>query len=195
MKPSSSISLLRHGETIGGARFRGSIDDPLNPTGWDQMCSAVGKQRWDHIISSPLVRCADFADSLAAKDSISIEHDERIKEMHFGSWEGCTAIQLMERDADALGAFWNDPLKNTPPQAEKLLDFQARVLSAWQDVVVQYRGQHTLLVTHGGVIRIILCHLQQHPVQRLLELEVGHASLTRISHKDARISCRKLLSP
>jgi len=179
MKSSSSISLLRHGETIGGARFRGSIDDPLNQTGWDQMWSGVEERRWDHIISSPLVRCADFADSFAAKNSISIEYDERIKEMHFGSWEGRTA---------------DDPLQNTPPQAEKLLDFQARVLSAWHDVVAQHRDQHTLLVTHGGVIRIILCHLQQHPVQRLLELEVGHASLTRISHRDARISCRRLLS-
>lgn len=181
MKFSSSISLLRHGETTGGACFRGSIDDPLNQTGWDQMWSAVGARRWDHIISSPLIRCADFAYSLAAKHSIFIENDERIKEMHFGTWEGRTAVQLMDTEPDALSAFWNNPLQNTPPQAERLLDFQARVLSAWHDVIAQHRGQHTLLVTHGGVIRVILCHLQKHPVQRLLELEVKHASLKQIN--------------
>jgi len=181
MKSSSSISLLRHGETVGGARFRGSIDDPLNQTGWGQMWSTVEERRWDCIISSPLIRCADFAYSLAAKNSMFVEHDERIKEMHFGAWEGRTAEQIMDTDPDALRAFWNDPLQNTPPQAERLLDFQARVLSAWHDIVVQHREQHILLVTHGGVIRVILCHLQQHPLQRLLELEVGHASLKQIN--------------
>ncbi len=181
MKAHSSISLLRHGETVGGARFRGSIDDPLNQMGWDQMWSAVEEQCWDHIISSPLIRCADFACSLATKHSILVEHDERIKEMHFGAWEGRTAVQIMDADPDALSDFWNDPLQNTPPQAERLLDFQARVLSAWHDIMVQHRGQHILLVTHGGVIRVILCHLQQRPLQRLLELEVGHASLKKIN--------------
>ena len=56
------VDLLRHGEPDGGQKFRGSVDDPLNVRGWEQMRTAVGNYReWEVIISSPLIRCAAFA--------------------------------------------------------------------------------------------------------------------------------------
>ena len=39
------IDLLRHGEPDGGQKFRGAVDDPLSPHGWEQMRSAVGDCR------------------------------------------------------------------------------------------------------------------------------------------------------
>ncbi len=31
------VDLLRHGEPDGGQKFRGAVDDPLSPRGWEQM--------------------------------------------------------------------------------------------------------------------------------------------------------------
>lgn len=175
------IDLLRHGETEGGTGFRGSLDDRLSETGWKQMWSAVGGNdaRWDHIISSPLLRCADFSEALAERHSISVETDERLKEMHFGEWEGRTAAQLMLTDANALSEFWQNPLRYTPPQAEPLKDFQTRVLTAWDDIVAKHNNRKMLIVSHAGVMRVILSKILDHPVQRLLEIDVGHAALKR----------------
>ncbi len=182
MDTNNVIDLLRHGETAGGARFRGSTDDALTEVGWTQMRTATeqGAPGWDRIISSPLKRCADFACELGQQHSLPVSLDERFQEMHFGAWEGCSAAELMATDADALTRFWNDPLRHTPPQAEPLADFELRVMSAWRDVVSRYAGENILLVTHGGVIRVLLCHTRQHPIERLLEFEVGHASIQRI---------------
>jgi alpha-ribazole phosphatase len=176
------IDLLRHGETIGSACFRGSTDDPLTEHGWVQMREATVAHGscWDHIITSPLKRCADFAHMLGQQHSLPLTLDERFKEMHFGTWEGRSASELMTTDADALTQFWNNPLRHTPPQAESLADFEARVLSAWRDIVTRCIGEKTLLITHGGVIRVLLCHIRQHPIERLLEFEVGHAAMQHI---------------
>ena len=87
----------------------------------------------------------------------------------------------MQTNAEALSRFWQNPLSYPPPNGEYLLDFEARVLSAWYDVQQQFIGKRILLITHSGVIRVIICHIQQHPVERLLEFEVNHADIKHVS--------------
>ncbi|MDP2783353.1 MAG: histidine phosphatase family protein [Sulfurimicrobium sp.] len=177
---STVIHLLRHGETEGGPRYRGSTDDALTPRGWAQMWAAVGEIGWDRIVASPLVRCAAFAQTLAERRGIPLEIDARLREMHFGAWEGRTAVEIMAQDADALTRFWQDPAAYPPPDGEPLLAFQARVLQAWREIVRADAAQRVLLVSHGGPIRVVLCDIKQHPVERLLELEVAHAALLAV---------------
>lgn len=57
--PKTTIDLIRHGEPVGGHRYRGhAIDDPLTERGWSQMWDGVGScNTWDHIITSPLQHC------------------------------------------------------------------------------------------------------------------------------------------
>ncbi len=182
------LDLLRHGETLGGSRFRGRLDDPLTERGWEQMWAAVGPgdgggedvRVWDGIVTSPLARCADFARALSERQGIPLRMDPRLAELDFGDWEGQTAADLMARDAEALGRFWGDPVAHPPPGGEPLLAFQARVLAAWDELLRQDHGDRTLVISHGGVIRVILCQVRGYPQGRLLELDVGHASLTGI---------------
>ena len=48
------IDLIRHGQPVGGRRYRGQIDDPLSERGWEQMWSAVRNPApWEEIICSP----------------------------------------------------------------------------------------------------------------------------------------------
>ena len=66
------IDLMRHGEPVGGRRYRGQTDDPLSEKGWQQMWDAAGEFRgWQHIVTSPLQRCAAFADALQVSYGIS----------------------------------------------------------------------------------------------------------------------------
>ncbi len=183
------IHLLRHGETEGGPRYRGSSDDALNPSGWEQMQAAVEGGSWDRIVASPLIRCAAFAQALAERRGIPLAIDARLREMHFGAWEGRTAVEIMEEDGDALTRFWQNPAAYPPPGGEPLIEFQARVLAAWRDIVRDNSGQRVLLVSHGGPIRVILCEIRRHPVERLLEFEVAHAALlaVRIDGDDAEL--------
>ena len=178
MQPRIRIDLLRHGETLAGSVYLGRTDAQLSEHGFRQMSEALlDAPRYQAVLSSPLARCAAFAQDYAQRHGLPLHFDARFREMDFGMWDGCSATEIAAADAGALENFWRDPVAFTPPQAEPLLSFQARVLAAWQELPARYPGQRVLLVTHGGVMRIILCHLQQRPLNELLSLAVPHAAL------------------
>jgi len=175
------IDLLRHGETLAGSVYLGRTNAPLTEHGYRQMAEALpDTPRYHAVLSSPLVRCAVFAQDYAQRHGLPLHYDARFQEMDFGAWDGRSAAEIAAADMGALENFWRDPVACPPPQAELLLSFQARVLAAWQELPARFPGQHVLLVTHGGVMRIILCHLQQRPLAELLSLSVPHAALHRI---------------
>ncbi|MNF35038.1 Alpha-ribazole phosphatase [compost metagenome] len=175
------VDLLRHGETELGGGLRGRIDDALTERGWQQMRAAVGPVApWQRVVSSPLQRCAAFARELAARHALPLQLEDGLRELDFGAWDGRSAAELMETDAEALGLFWNDPYAFTPPGGEPLSAFEARVLGAIERLHGQFAGQEVLLVTHGGVMRLLLARARGLPRSDLLQVEVGHGALQRL---------------
>lgn len=172
------LDLLRHGETELGGGLRGSLDDALTEKGWTQMREAVsGQGPWDRLVSSPLQRCARFAEELSAQRDLPVSLDKNLQELHFGAWEGQSAAALMETDAEALGLFWADPYGFTPPQGEPVSDFSARVLAAVMRLHAAHAGERVLLVSHGGVMRLLLARARGLPREQLLNVEVAHGAL------------------
>lgn len=175
------IDLLRHGDVEGGRKYRGQQDDPLSELGWQQLRDCTKKkQHWQHIISSPLKRCAEFADELAQTCYLPLRTEEQFKEVSFGLWEGKTAEQLLESDAETIKQYWADPINTTPPQGENLLAFKQRVIRGWENMLTEYQGQHILIVSHAGVMRIILCHILGMPLTEIFKLDIGLAKASRI---------------
>jgi alpha-ribazole phosphatase len=103
-----------------------------------------------------------------------------VRELHFGDWEGRSAAALMETDAEALGRFWADPNAFTPPNGEPLLHFEARILAALQRLQQRHAGERLLLITHGGVMRLLLARARGLPRQDLLQVNVGYAQRFRL---------------
>lgn len=184
------LDLLRHGETTSGGGFRGRLDDELTASGWQQMRQAVaGDGRWQRVVSSPLKRCAHFAAELAEQHGLQLELEPAFRELDFGNWEGRTAANLMVEHGDDLGRFWNDPYGFTPPGGEPLTRFEARILTALERLADRWAGERVLLVTHGGVMRLLLAEARGLPRQQLLRVEVGHGDLfgLRVGFRDATL--------
>jgi len=175
----SRIDLLRHGETERGGGFRGSLDDALTEAGWLQMHAGVAEARpWQAIVTSPLRRCAEFAQVLADRLALPLVVEPDLRELHFGEWEGRSAAELMTADADALGHFWADPYAFTPPGGEPLAAFEERVLGAIRRLAVA-GPQHLLVISHAGVMRLLMAHAQRRP-KDLLQIEVTHGQLMNL---------------
>lgn len=182
------VGLLRHGEVEGGNVYRGRTDDPLNAMGWVQMRAATdGLCCWDLVIASPLRRCAAFAEAVAREQGLPLALEANLAEIDFGDWEGRSAAELMAECPAALGDFWRDPVNHPPPGGERLSHFQRRVVAAWESLCQRHAGKRLLLVTHGGVIRMLLCHLQDWPLDRLLQIEVGQAALFGLQLEEGRL--------
>ncbi|MFJ4343747.1 alpha-ribazole phosphatase family protein [Pseudomonas sp. NPDC089401] len=171
------LDLLRHGETEQGGGLRGSLDDALTDKGWAQMRDAVaGAGPWDVLVSSPLQRCARFAETLG----LPVQLEADLQELHFGEWEGRSALQIMQTQADELGRFWADPYGFTPPGGEPVSAFAERVFGAVERLQRAHAGKRVLLVSHGGVMRLLLAHARGLPREQLLQVEVGHGALLRL---------------
>jgi alpha-ribazole phosphatase len=184
---STTLDLMRHGEPVGGRKYRGQIDDPLSEKGWAQMHAAVGESvPWTQIVSSPLLRCRAFAETLAERHGLPLVLDPRLKEVGFGVWEGKSAAEIEQAAPGSLAQFKADPLHARPADAEPLSDFHARVAAGLADLLVQYDGQHMLVVGHAGVMRMALAWALQIPLENAYRIEVASASLTRLRFEDGR---------
>lgn len=175
------ITLLRHGEVELGNVFCGSTNPALSDKGWSQMQKSIeDEESWDKVIASPLQRCAEFAESLAAQEELELITDERFQEIDFGDWDGISPQDILEEEPDTLNAWWKSPTKVVPPNGEAFLDFRSRVLKAFYQISESNKGENLLLVTHAGVIRIILMHVLGMQDENLFRLNVDYASISRI---------------
>lgn len=172
----TTVDFLRHGEVAGGSYYRGSTDDALTKHGWRQMQTAVADRHWDLIISSPLQRCANFAQHLHRESKTPLLIINDWQEICFGDWEGLKADQI---DPEQLMQFYQDPVNNTPNNAESLNHFIARLQSAWEQLLANHAEQHILLITHAGVIRSLFNPLLGLPIEKTFHLQADHAGLTR----------------
>jgi alpha-ribazole phosphatase/probable phosphoglycerate mutase len=174
--------LLRHGEPVGGNRYRGQTDDPLSERGWAQMWASMPDDPpWHQVVTSPLARCRSFAEALGQRLGVPVLQEPRFMEVRFGAWEGHTAAELEADDPGVLTRFYLDPVRNRPAGAEPLDRFTARVSEGWREWTGEERRRHTLVVAHAGVVRAVIAEILDVPLARLYRIQVANAGLTRIS--------------
>jgi len=177
----TTIDLLRHGEVEGREVYRGVTDDPLTDTGWQQMVSSLeGKDGWDIVISSPLQSCSEFAELISDEDDSDLEINQSLKEIDYGMWDGLSPNEILNDDADLLHAWSQSPTTITPPDGEDYHQFQGRVLAAFKKLIEENQGQNILLISHTGVIRIILMYILGMQSEKLFSLQVPYGSLSKI---------------
>lgn len=172
------IDLLRHGETTLSHTLRGHLDDDLTEQGWLQMQSTIQQYittpvDWDVIISSPLRRCRRFAEHLADQLGLPMRVNEHIKEMYFGDWEGISTQVIYEAEPERLANFWQFPTQYHAPNGESLTQFQQRIFIGFEQIYTQIQeqnGQKALVITHGGVIKLLTCLARQQNLDDLLKM-------------------------
>lgn len=176
----TTIDLLRHGACEGGEIFRGSTDVPLTAAGWAQMRATLARHGgWQRVICSSLQRCRDFGTDVANQLELPVHHEAGLREISFGEWEGRLIADVEREQGDRLRAFWNDPVRNTPPGGEPIVALRDRVMPVMERLQRDHAGEHLLVVTHGAVIRLLMCEWLGMPYSAFSRIAVPYASLTR----------------
>lgn len=171
------IDIIRHGEPLGGKVFRGRTDHSLSPHGIEQFQQRIARlgYRWQQVLSSPLLRCKQSAEWLAAEHNIPLHIEANFAEIHFGEWENQLVDTVMaEQDISQL---WQDPMNFCAPQGESTIALQQRVLLAWRELLAAHQGQRVLVVTHGGVIRMLAQHLLELTPNAMNKLSLPYAAV------------------
>jgi alpha-ribazole phosphatase len=121
------------------------------------------------VFSSPLQRCRLLAEALHPAPRI----DPRLQEMNFGEWE-MTPWDGIQREA--LDGWAADPLGYRPPQGESVAELQQRV----QHFVAEaHRNglERAALVTHAGVIKVIVGEARGLPAKKWMRLAFEYESV------------------
>lgn len=160
-KSETLLWLLRHPEPEASARglCYGSLDVALSPKGIQQahaLAAALAKEPFAAIYTSPRQRCRQAARILAAGRACPLDTVAALRELDFGELEGRTYDEISTTYPDVYRQWMERPTETQFPGGESFHDMRARVVAATQELRSRHAGQSIALVTHGGVIRILL---------------------------------------
>jgi broad specificity phosphatase PhoE len=191
----TQVDFLRHGHCLGGEIFRGSTDVELSPEGWQQLRSKVSghETRWDHIVSSPLQRCRQFAEELSRQSKTPLTVDERWREMSFGDWEGREVKEIWKSDKASAIGYFTDPERQNTANIEPVEDIIHRLSGAWQTILDEHSGKRVLVVAHGGVIRFQLAAVLDLPLKAVGQIQLPYAAISRITAQDTLLGYREVV--
>lgn len=149
------IYSTRHGQTSYNKQeiIMGTTDIDLDETGEKQALilaeKIAGMNCIDIIIASPMKRAQRTARAVAERCGLEIVTDERLREWDYGYYEGKS--RFIEGFAENKTEFGLRMGKS----GESLMQLAHRVYSALDDIIKNYSGKNVLVVSHGGVCRVI----------------------------------------
>lgn len=193
------VTLLRHVKVDGPPALYGHTDIAPQVNENEQLLTALAQSSqfssYDLVITSPLERCYLLAENFSKQCQIPLITITDFKEISFGDFDGVTfddIAQSNSHDWYQLEQFWQAPGSFSLPHGETLPLFHHRVVSAWLNLIAEQfshlgddkKPLKVVLVTHGGVIRMILAHVLQVDWQSATwqqHLEIANASCTKIT--------------
>lgn len=150
-----NIYSTRHGQTDFNKNdlILGTTDIELNETGRRQAEELAGRiadmNCIDVIVASPMKRSLATAMTVSLKTGISVITDERLREWDYGRFEG------KSRFTDGFAENKINFGVRMGVTGESLFQLAHRVYQALDDIIRQYEGKNVLIVSHGGVCRVI----------------------------------------
>ncbi len=175
------IWLVRHGEPADmRGRCYGKLDVGLSATGREQMertAKYLQAEHFEAIYASPRVRTVESAREVAAFHECGVQEDAGLREIDFGDFEGLTYDEISTRYPDLYRQWMESPTEVQFPNGESFRAMRARVLSSFEALRERHEGQTVAIVTHGGVIRIVLAWALQMPNECLFRLAQDYAAM------------------
>ena len=174
--------LMRHGETAWNreGRVMGRNPIELDADGRAQVQASVPFARLlrpELIVTSPLARARQSAEIIAAGvGDVPLAEDPQLSEVKYGRWEGMVYEDLLE-DADYLN-YRDHPLDAPTPGGETIAQVQSRGVEAVRRAITEYSGRRILFVSHGDIIRTVLCHFMRLELAHFRRIRVDNAAFS-----------------
>jgi ribonuclease H / adenosylcobalamin/alpha-ribazole phosphatase len=182
-EPTTTL-LLRHGETPLSAekRFAGIGEIPLTETGVMQAraaAKALAGRSIDAVVSSPLKRTRQTAQEVADVLGLPVRTEEGFRETDFGDWEGYSFAEVRERWPSELDAWLADP-SVAPPHGESFTATDRRVRVARDKLLVRFRQQTVLVVSHVTPIKMLVRSALDAPPSSLYRMYLEVSSISEV---------------
>lgn len=175
---------MRHGETAWNreGRVMGASTVGLDEIGRAQVRGAVELVRAlapDLIFTSPLARARESAAIIAeALGGLKVVEEPDLEEVRYGRWQGMQYQQLI-RDPDYI-RYRHDSLHSPTPGGETIIQVQQRGVAAVTRAIAANPRRRLLFVSHGDIIRTVLCHLLRLDLRYFHRIRTDNAALSAV---------------
>jgi alpha-ribazole phosphatase len=174
------VYLVRHTETVCEKGICYGQSDVGIREPYDSIFDSILSQLPQDAVlySSPLQRCVILAKHIQKNTQIeSIIEDSRLMEMDFGDWE------LKRWDAiprEVLDPWMEDFVNVNVPNGESFVELDFRVRDFLNNDLSKIPTKPIILVAHSGVIRSILCKINNLPLQEAFKKQLDYGTVIKV---------------
>jgi 2,3-bisphosphoglycerate-dependent phosphoglycerate mutase len=179
----TQVYLIRHGETLWNTerRLQGQLDSPLTADGLQQaslLAAKLSAVRFDAFYSSDLGRARHTAEIIASRSAQNdITFDERIRERHFGSFQGLTWEEIKEKFPEEAAKEMSGNPMNVVPGGESKQVLLSRTVSFFDEIALRHVDQKILVISHEGVLNVWTRHVLHIPLNTPRRFHLHHTAI------------------
>jgi len=182
------LILIRHCQSRdAGERYIGRTDTPLTEQGRKQakvLCSSLSLLPLATLYCSPALRARETLRPLLNKDpSLKVVVLPDLQEIDFGKWEGLSFEEIQAQAPERVAEWAKGELNFTFPEGESQELFWQRVRQVGDRLLVGAE-KRVAVVTHGGVIRYLLCHYLGFPPEKNRSFQIDLGSMTTLAFSE-----------
>jgi alpha-ribazole phosphatase len=136
------------------------------------------------IYASPLRRATESASIIASLHACGVEQNAGLREINFGDFEGLTYDEIAARHPELYRQWMDTPTEIQFPNGENFSEMRARVLCAFESIRRSREGQTIAIVTHSGVIRIVISWALQMPNDCIFRIAQDYGAMNMLGFVD-----------
>jgi len=177
------LFLVRHALTsMTGKKLSGWLPGiSLSPEGVKQAEHVAGRMKdlpLKAVYSSPLERCAETAEQIAANHDLRVQVVEGLGEIRYGDWQGKTMTSLYK------SKLWSE-LKARPgdfrfPNGETVREAQTRGMATVERLRPLHKGQAIAVCSHADLIRLLVAGYTGLSIDLYDRITIAPASVTTL---------------
>jgi len=181
------VYLIRHGQVLNFEEktYNGHRDVDITPYGVRQMEAVAVRLRDEELAGvycSDMIRTRKGADIIAAPHGLVPQPRPALRELDVKLWEGLNADSVEERFPGAFDAWREEGAEYQVPGGESIRNLAERVIPALREILDAHVSENIVLVTHGGVNRVILADAMGNGFNRLYSIEQDYGCMNIIDY-------------
>lgn len=199
------LHIVRHGQTSWNAerRIQGQLESELDETGIEQAKKrgADFKGMDLHAIySSSSIRTRQTTKNIMGSRDEPVTFRDDLREVNLGVWQGQLWADIEKAHPEMVEAHWKALPSFNVEGAENFREVQIRGVSAIESIISTHKNaephDNILVVSHGAIMKSILCHYAQIPltdmhtlpslpncVHCIIDVDDENRSITHIASK------------
>ncbi|MBN1624901.1 MAG: histidine phosphatase family protein [Deltaproteobacteria bacterium] len=188
MEKANRLYIVRHGQIIGHEKYpaNGHTDVDITEAGrlqMEQLAVRLIDSEINVIYSSDLQRTKKGAGIIGRHHAVPYKSVSEFRELFFGLWEGLTMEEIIRDFPGELDKRKNNIADFRPPgNGESIRDLSERVIPRFMNMLRDEKGKNILLVGHGVVNRIILCHVLGIDLSKVFNIQQDYGCLNIIDY-------------